>query len=82
VVSLTAEPTPAWAAGSEPMIDSVAGATAKPMPRAMILLATTSGPYPECEVEVVIHIRQWAMVAGPVVTTILVPIRAATFAAG
>ena len=32
VVSFTAEPTPARAGGSEPMIDSVAGAMAKPMP--------------------------------------------------
>ncbi len=32
VVSLTAEPTPALALGSEPMIDSVAGAMVRPMP--------------------------------------------------
>ena len=32
LVSLTAEPTPAWCSGSEPMIDSVAGATDRPMP--------------------------------------------------
>ena len=40
VVSLTAEPTPAWARGSEPMIDSVAGAMARPIPAATIMLAT------------------------------------------
>jgi hypothetical protein len=39
VVSLTAEPTPAWAGGREPMIDSVAGAMASPMPIARITLA-------------------------------------------
>ena len=33
VVSLTAEPTPALPGGNEPMIDSVAGADVKPMPR-------------------------------------------------
>jgi hypothetical protein len=32
VVSFMAEPTPALASGSEPMIDSVAGAMVKPMP--------------------------------------------------
>ena len=32
LVSLTAEPTPAWSSGSAPMIDSVAGATDSPMP--------------------------------------------------
>ena len=33
VVSFTAEPTPAFARGSEPMIESVAGAITLPMPR-------------------------------------------------
>ena len=32
VVSLTAEPTPAFSRGSEPMTDSVAGAITMPMP--------------------------------------------------
>ena len=32
VVSFMAEPTPALAGGSEPMIDSVAGAMTSPMP--------------------------------------------------
>ncbi len=32
VVSLTAEPTPALPGGSDPMIDSVAGAVVRPMP--------------------------------------------------
>ena len=34
VVSFMAEPTPALSRGSEPMIDSVAGAMARPMPMA------------------------------------------------
>ena len=36
VVSFIAEPTPALASGSEPMIDSVAGTIAVPMPRPRI----------------------------------------------
>ena len=32
-VSFMAEPTPAWASGSELMIDSVAGAMVAPMPK-------------------------------------------------
>ncbi len=32
VVSLTAEPTPAFPGGREPMIDSVAGAVVRPIP--------------------------------------------------
>ena len=32
VVSFIAEPTPAFSGGSDPMIDSVAGAIARPMP--------------------------------------------------
>ena len=39
LVSFTAEPTPAWWSGSEPMIDSVAGATDKPMPVPMRIIA-------------------------------------------
>ncbi len=38
VVSFTAEPTPAFASGSEPMIDSVAGAIVSPMPTAMSII--------------------------------------------
>ena len=38
VVSFTAEPTPAFARGSEPMIDSVAGAIVRPMPIAIMIM--------------------------------------------
>jgi hypothetical protein len=48
----------------------------------MIMLATTSVPYPVCAVEVAIQARPRAMVARPVVTTMLGPTRAAIFAAG
>jgi len=41
VVSLTAEPTPACSGGSAPMIDSVDGAIASPMPAAINTVATT-----------------------------------------
>ena len=39
LVSFTAEPTPALSRGSEPMIDSVAGASARPMPLPMKTIA-------------------------------------------
>ncbi len=35
VVSLTADPTPAFSRGSEPITDSVAGAIVMPMPTAI-----------------------------------------------
>ena len=41
VVSLTAEPTPALTSGSEPMIDSVAGAMVRPMPAAISISRQT-----------------------------------------
>ena len=44
VVSFTAEPTPALASGSEPMIDSVAGAMVSPMPRASSIMRHTTWP--------------------------------------
>jgi hypothetical protein len=42
VVSFIAEPTPALASGREPMIDSVAGTIAVPMPRPRINNAITT----------------------------------------
>ena len=44
VVSLTADPMFARSGGSEPMIDSVAGAPASPMPAPMKSSATASRP--------------------------------------
>ena len=44
VVSLTAEPTPAFASGSEPMIDSVAGAITSAWPNAMSIMRQTRSP--------------------------------------
>ena len=44
VVSFIAEPTPALARGSEPMIDSVAGAIVRPMPIAMITMRQATSP--------------------------------------
>ena len=40
VVSFIAEPTPAFSGGTEPMIESVAGAIAKPMPTPTITSTT------------------------------------------
>ena len=42
VVSFIADPTPAFASGSEPMIDSVAGAIAIPMPAPRITSAIST----------------------------------------
>jgi hypothetical protein len=39
VASLTAEPMPALAAGTAPMIDSVAGALVSPIPEPMKIIA-------------------------------------------
>ena len=44
VASLTAEPTPALATGSEPMIDSVAGAMDSPMPTPRMKMADPARP--------------------------------------
>ena len=44
VVSLTADPTPAFARGTELMIDSVAGAIVSPMPSAMIAMRHATSP--------------------------------------
>ncbi len=44
MVSLTAEPTPALAGGSEPMIDSVAGAMVRPIPAESTSMLTRRSP--------------------------------------
>ena len=44
VVSLTAEPTPAFDRGNDPMIDSVAGAIVQPMPAATSTIRHTMSP--------------------------------------
>ena len=44
-MSLTAEPTPAFSAGSEPMIASVAGAITRPRPEEMKPIETTRIQY-------------------------------------
>ena len=51
VVSLTAEPTPALARGSDPMTDSVAGAIVMPMPAAITTKneMTTTYAVPGCD---------------------------------
>ena len=44
VVSFIAEPTPAFAGGTEPMIESVAGAIARPMPRPTMTRTAPTSP--------------------------------------
>ena len=41
-MSFIAEPTPAFAGGNDPMIDSVAGAITRPIPIAMTIIPPTS----------------------------------------
>ena len=47
VVSLTAEPTPALASGSEPMIDSVAGAIVRAKPDDITTIFQANDGYEE-----------------------------------
>ena len=79
VVSLTAEPTPALSRGSEPMIDSVAGATASPMPPPISSIAMAMRPYPLVTVDVDATTRPAAKSSMPVTTTRLVPSRSTSF---
>ena len=44
VVSLTADPTPARSGGRDPMIESVAGAIARPIPVPTSTSVTATGP--------------------------------------
>src|SRR2546428_12492372 len=75
VVSFIADPTPAFASGSEPMIDSVAGviASAIPVPRTMIEINTW--PYPDAIVSVDRYHRPVATTPIPSVTRTLLPSR-------
>ena len=78
-MSLTAEPMSARSGGSEPMIDSVAGAPASPMPTPMKTIAIASRPYPVLVVTVAAIARPVANINIPAVTTRLVPKRATSF---
>ncbi len=80
VVSLTADPTPALSRGSEPMIDSVAGAMVRAMPVAMMTKAKNTGVYPAEGSTWVMTQRPVATVSRPAATTSLVPKRSASLA--
>src|SRR5439155_24894435 len=73
VVVFIADPTPALASGSEPMIDSVAGviASAMPVPRTMIEINTW--PYPDAIVRVDRYQSPAATVPIPSATRTLFP---------
>jgi hypothetical protein len=75
VVSFMAEPTPAFSRGSDPMIDSVAGAMmcAIPRPRPAATVVTHSVLLPVSSV--VMRSRSTATIAMPNATTFLLPNR-------
>src|SRR3954447_19658460 len=74
-VSLTADPTPARLRGSEPMIDSAAGADERPRPDPSSSMATPSRVYPLETVIVDAISRPDVKTTSPPTTTRLVPRR-------
>src|SRR6266508_791 len=75
VVSLTAEPTPAFASGSEPMIESVAGAIVSASPHAVITNRHTRSPYDDDASSPEVNNKPVAVRVSPVATTALLPTR-------
>ena len=75
VVSFMAEPTPALANGRDPMIESVAGAIAVPMPAPRMARAKATRPYPVSMVIVARMERATATMVRPEATTTLLPSR-------
>ena len=73
-----AEPTPAFDSGSEPMIDSVAGAITSPIPPARITIATSRWGYPLVTGTPARKISPAETRTKPVPTTALVPTRSTT----
>ena len=55
VASLTADPTPAFAVGTTPMIASVAGALVRPIPVPSTTIWAAIVPYPVLAVVLVTH---------------------------
>ena len=75
-VSLTAEPTPALPADSEPMIDSVAGAVVAPRPAPMRIIWPTMIVYGVSTPTLrAIHTNELASSRRPARTTAVVPTR-------
>src|SRR5215218_588891 len=79
-VSLTAEPTPALAGGSEPMIASVAGAWIRPRPPPRKNIATTITQYDVSTPVTAETANPAAIDTRPAVTIRLVPKRSASLA--
>src|SRR5579864_4870407 len=76
VVSLTADPTPALAVGSAPMMASVAGPMVRARPAAISVIEAMTGPqYAESTLRVAATANPALMISSPPATTILVPIR-------
>src|SRR5581483_6471921 len=78
VVSLTAEPTPALPGGSDPMIDSVAGAVVKPMPAPNQIRTSPPNSVDDINVSEAYIASAEATINSPPVTTRLVPTRSTT----
>src|SRR5580704_4171184 len=79
VASLTAEPTPALAAGTAPMIASVAGALVRPIPVPRKSIWRTMIEYEVDTETVAVHNKPTANETSPAVTTTLLPMRTASF---
>jgi hypothetical protein len=77
VVSFIAEPMPAFARGSDPMIDSVAGAMVSPIPIAITTMRQAMSPQYEmfCEGTVANSAKPMPAMVNPLPTTNLVPMR-------
>src|SRR5918997_6059563 len=80
VVSLTADPTPALAGGSDPMIDSVAGGITMARPAASTTRATRTSGYPAPAVSRLASGRPVAAMTRPVATITFVPTRSTSLA--
>ena len=67
-VSLTADPMPALAGGSAPMIASVAGALTRPSPPPMKNICPTTNQYDDVAVSRVVQAKPTAIEARPAAT--------------
>jgi hypothetical protein len=81
VVSLTAEPTPAFSGGTAPMIASVAAGIIRPKPTDITTSAMATSMYSPPAVMRLTISRPTAAMARPSATTILLPKRSASRAA-
>ena len=79
-VSLTADPTPALAGGSAPMMASVAGALTRPSPPPMKSIWPTTNQYDEVAESRVVQAKPMAIEVRPAATIALVPNRSASLA--